>query len=97
LSRRTFVKPSSTPHGWRKRASIPSKPDRHEVPCRYGQLPSVVVFRLRNMRPDNVERYLEMVLSCHATALEQGAVVSVAETRIRVRPLPIRKPPTPDR
>jgi predicted nuclease of predicted toxin-antitoxin system len=51
--------------------------------------PSVVIFRLRNMRPENVNRYLDRVISDHADALDRGAVVTVTEGRIRVRLLPI--------
>jgi predicted nuclease of predicted toxin-antitoxin system len=52
-------------------------------------LPTVVVFRLRSMVPDNVNRHIGMLLAQHLTALEQGAIVSVAEDHIRVRRLPI--------
>ena len=53
------------------------------------KLPSVVIFRLRNMRPDHVNQYLQAVLAEHADVLEQGAIMSVVEGRIRIRPLPI--------
>jgi predicted nuclease of predicted toxin-antitoxin system len=53
------------------------------------QLPSVITFRLRNMRPDNVNQYLHNILLQHQDALIQGAVISVIEGRIRVRLLPI--------
>jgi predicted nuclease of predicted toxin-antitoxin system len=53
------------------------------------RLPSVVVFRLRDMRPDRVNRYLERVVSEHAEALAQGAIISVTEGQIRVRVLPV--------
>jgi predicted nuclease of predicted toxin-antitoxin system len=52
-------------------------------------LPTVVVFRLRSMVPDNVNRHIAMLLSQHSAELEAGAVVSVAEDHIRVRRLPI--------
>lgn len=52
-------------------------------------LPSVVIFRLRNMRPENVNAHLEAVLTQHQTALVQGAVISVTEGSARVRLLPI--------
>ncbi len=52
-------------------------------------LPSVIVFRLRDMRPENVNRHLEQVLDQHLDALAQGAVVSVGERHIRLRLLPI--------
>ncbi len=52
-------------------------------------LPSIVVFRLRNMRPERVNRYLESIVSEQRALLEQGAIISVTEGRIRVRALPI--------
>lgn len=54
-----------------------------------GRLPSVVIFRLRDMRHGNVDQYLERILKEHETALRQGAILSVTESRIRVRALPI--------
>lgn len=54
------------------------------------RLPSVVVFRLRSMRPERVNGYLRRLLEEHAAALKQGAVMSVSEGRIRIRPLPLR-------
>jgi predicted nuclease of predicted toxin-antitoxin system len=53
-------------------------------------LPSVVVFRLRDMRPGGVNQYLREVVAHHADALDEGAVISVDEGHVRVRPLPIR-------
>jgi predicted nuclease of predicted toxin-antitoxin system len=54
------------------------------------RLPSVVIFRLRNMHHDRVERYLGRIVAQHQNALEQGAVISVTEARIRVRLLPLQ-------
>jgi predicted nuclease of predicted toxin-antitoxin system len=51
-------------------------------------MPSPGLFRLHNMRPDHVERYWPRILSEHAQALENRAVVTVTESRIRVRALP---------
>jgi predicted nuclease of predicted toxin-antitoxin system len=53
------------------------------------RLPSVIIFRLRNMRPDNVNQHLYSILTPHQDALEQGAIVSVTERRARVRLLPL--------
>lgn len=53
-------------------------------------LPGVVVFRLRNMRPERVSRYLEDTISRHAEAMERGAIISVTEGQVRVRLLPLR-------
>ena len=53
------------------------------------RLPSVVIFRLRNMHPDRVNRYLESIVNQHSELLEQGAIISVAEGQIRARVLPL--------
>lgn len=53
-----------------------------------GVLPSVVLFRLRNMRPENVNRYLGAVVDEAQAALAEGAFVTVRELSIRVRSLP---------
>ncbi len=54
------------------------------------QLPSVVVFRLRNMRSERVNRYLKSIIEQHGETLERGVIMSVAEGRIRMRFLPLR-------
>jgi predicted nuclease of predicted toxin-antitoxin system len=51
--------------------------------------PSVVIFRLANMRPESVNAHLAALLSRFAAELERGAIVSVTEGRIRLRKLPI--------
>jgi predicted nuclease of predicted toxin-antitoxin system len=53
-------------------------------------LPSVVIFRLRNMRPEPVAARLLAVVSEHATDLDAGAVLSVTESLIRKRSLPLK-------
>ena len=53
-------------------------------------LPSVVIFRLRNMRPDNVNRYLVKIISQYPEAVEHGAIITVTEGLIRMRELPLR-------
>lgn len=53
-------------------------------------LPSVVIFRLRDMRPERVNQHLYGIITQHKNALEQGAIISVSEGQIRVRPLPLR-------
>ena len=55
------------------------------------RLPSVIIFRLRNMRPENVWRYLQAVTRQCSNALVTGAIVSVTENAIRVRKLPLRR------
>jgi predicted nuclease of predicted toxin-antitoxin system len=54
------------------------------------RLPSVVVFRLRDMTPESVNRHLQRVLFQSRQALEDGAIVSVTEGLIRIRTLPIQ-------
>lgn len=54
-------------------------------------LPSVITFRLADMRPDQVNRRLDEVLARFSELLEQGALISVSELGIRVRPLPIKR------
>jgi len=53
------------------------------------RLPSVITFRLSDMQPRQVNRYLAEVLNRFAEQLESGALVSVNEQAIRVRALPI--------
>ena len=52
-------------------------------------LPSVVLFRLRDMRPRHVAARHHAVIASHATELGAGAVVSVTESRVRIRNLPL--------
>jgi predicted nuclease of predicted toxin-antitoxin system len=52
-------------------------------------VPSVMVFRLRNARAKHVIERLEKVLADSSAALESGAVITVEESRHRVRHLPI--------
>jgi predicted nuclease of predicted toxin-antitoxin system len=55
------------------------------------ELPSVVIFRLQSMRPSNVNRYLQILVTEHQAALNEGAIFSVSEGHIRVRRLPIER------
>ena len=52
-------------------------------------LPSVVIFRPRNMRPEHLNDYLFKIISQYPKALENGAIITVTEGRIRTRPLPL--------
>jgi predicted nuclease of predicted toxin-antitoxin system len=52
-------------------------------------LPSVIVFRLRKMKPESVSYHLQGVITQHQESLERGAIVSVVEGQARVRLLPI--------
>jgi predicted nuclease of predicted toxin-antitoxin system len=53
-------------------------------------LPSVITFRLNDMRPGQVNHYLAQTLARFAEQIEAGALVSVNERVIRVRQLPVR-------
>ncbi|MCH8063093.1 MAG: DUF5615 family PIN-like protein [Chloroflexi bacterium] len=52
-------------------------------------LPSVIIFRLRNMRPDSLNRYMALILEEHEDLLESGFIMSVTEGQIRSRTLPL--------
>ncbi len=52
-------------------------------------LPSLVIFRLANMQPDRVSRYLEVLIERYGASLEEGVIVVITEKKIRVRHLPI--------
>lgn len=54
-----------------------------------GISPSVIIFRLENEKPDNINRRLKDVLEQSHNELEKGAIISVEEIRHRVRLLPI--------
>lgn len=54
-----------------------------------GEPISVVVFRMHNTRPEVLINRLSDVLENSSQALERGAIVSVEESRYRVRYLPI--------
>ena len=54
-----------------------------------GNLPSVIIFRLRDMRADNVNFHLFSILEKQSDALEKGVVCSVSERKVRIRALPL--------
>jgi predicted nuclease of predicted toxin-antitoxin system len=60
-------------------------------------VPSVITFRLQDMRPARVNHYLAQVLAEFTPQLEDGALVSVNEQNIRVRSLPIESRGQADR
>jgi predicted nuclease of predicted toxin-antitoxin system len=53
------------------------------------RLPSVITFRLKDMRPVQVNRYLNEALDRFAADLQSGALISIGDNGIRVRRLPI--------
>jgi predicted nuclease of predicted toxin-antitoxin system len=53
------------------------------------QIPSVITFRLANMKPTAVNQHLSEILARFAPKLERGALISVSEWSVRVRSLPI--------
>ena len=52
-------------------------------------MPSVVVFRLNNMKPENVNSYCQKIISLFHNELENGAILSVGDKKIRCHNLPI--------
>ncbi len=54
-----------------------------------GRAASVIVFRLRNARANHVIERLSAALGQIVEPLEEGAVVVIEESRIRIRELPI--------
>ena len=58
------------------------------VALSHANRPSVITFRLADMRPAFVNHYLAQVLERFAADLEAGALVSVNEQGIRARRLP---------
>lgn len=55
------------------------------------QLPSVIIFRLNNMKPERVNRYLHEIIFKHQAALIQAVIISVSEEKIRSHYLPLKK------
>jgi len=53
------------------------------------RIASVVVFRLQNARAEHVIKRLSTVLEKAIEPLKEGAIVTVEETRLRIRELPI--------
>ena len=53
------------------------------------ELPSVVIFRLRSMHPENVNRHLLKIVSQFGQMLEKGSILVVTEGQVRARSLPL--------
>ena len=54
---------------------------------------SVVLLRLKSLRHSWLRQRLQVALAQTAEALEQGAIVLVEESRIRIRPIPFASTP----
>jgi predicted nuclease of predicted toxin-antitoxin system len=52
-------------------------------------LPSVIIFRLKDMRAGNVSKHLFSIIRQQSNSLNSGAVLSVTEQRVRIRTLPL--------
>lgn len=52
--------------------------------------PSVIIFRLKNMRPENVNKFCDMATHRFSDALEKGAILSVSDKKIRCHLLPVK-------
>ncbi len=57
-----------------------------------GRFPSLIVFRLANERWENVNARLADVLGSFSSQLDSGAIISVRDTLIRIRKLPLTGP-----
>lgn len=53
------------------------------------RLPSVVTFRLTNMRPDNVNSFCGKIIDRYSSVMAKGAILSVGDKRIRSHLLPV--------
>jgi predicted nuclease of predicted toxin-antitoxin system len=52
-------------------------------------LPSVIIFRLKDMRASNINRHLFSLINQQSEALDKGAILSVTEQKVRIRTLPL--------
>ncbi|MEM7734316.1 MAG: DUF5615 family PIN-like protein [Deinococcota bacterium] len=52
-------------------------------------LPSVIIFRLQNMRPERVNKTMLALVSSYEEVLTSGAILSITDTKVRLRKLPI--------
>ena len=59
------------------------------VALSHDRYPSVITFRLADMRAPTVNRYLQDILGRFSEELTAGALISVTEQAIRVRQLPV--------
>ena len=61
------------------------------VATSHASMPSVITFRLDDMRYTQINKYLTTVLDRFAEQIEMGALVSVTDGGIRMRPLPVKE------
>jgi predicted nuclease of predicted toxin-antitoxin system len=54
------------------------------------KLPSIIIFRLQDERPENVNRVLNTILTEVKKELKKGVIISADENYFRVRHLPIK-------
>ena len=55
------------------------------------KMPSVIIFRLKNQKPDNQILKLSLTIGESFLYLINGAIISIDEVGYRVRHLPLRK------
>ena len=55
------------------------------------RLPSVVTFRLTNMRPENVNQFCKTIIDRFSDVMAKGAILSVGDKKVRSHLLPINK------
>ncbi|MGM0426679.1 MAG: DUF5615 family PIN-like protein [Thermodesulfobacteriota bacterium] len=51
--------------------------------------PSVVTFRLTNMRPENVNQFCKAIIDRFSDVMAEGAILSVGDKKIRRHLLPV--------
>lgn len=57
-----------------------------------GQIPLVVIFRLSNQHPSHVQLRLQAILPTLQELHESsGAIISVSDTRVRIRQMPMQR------
>lgn len=49
---------------------------------------SIILFRLENERPENINKHLAIVLNNFKIELLKGCIISVTEKKYRIRELP---------
>lgn len=59
------------------------------VALSHDRVPSVITFRLADMRAPRIDLHLDNILRQFAGKLAQGALISVTDQAIRVRELPV--------